>query len=918
MAAPEPDEAEIFNAARQIADPDARRRYLVEACGDDAKLLRRLEALLRAHGDQDTFLEPHTVAQGITAVTADGPGTHIGPYRLLEPVGEGGMGAVFRAEQLRPLQRRVAVKVIKAGMDSRAVLARFDAERQALALMDHPNIARVFDAGTTESGRPYFVMELIEGVPITRYCDERRLTFAERLRLFVPVCEAIQHAHQKGIIHRDIKPGNVLVARYDGRAVPKVIDFGVAKAVGVRLTEETLQTGLGTVIGTPEYMSPEQAEPGQADIDTRSDIYALGVLLYELLTGTTPLQPARAAGVGLLELLRRVREEEPPRPSTRAGTTEETSVVAANRGVEAKKLSRLMRGDLDWIVMRCLEKDRARRYATANGLARDIDRYLNDEPVEARPPSRGYRLRKFARKNRGLLAGAAALVLVLAAATGVSAWQAVRAREAEGVANQEREQAVAEKDRADKERERAVLERGRAEKERVRADEQAAIADAVNNFLNRELLIQASPEESPDRDLKLRTVLDRASQKIDGRFPNQPLVEAKIHTTLGAAYQSLGDLGRAEHHARRAYELYLAKLGTEDKYTVGAMINLATGLFYQRKLEDARDLYEKAIARSKTVFGPKHRITLSAMSNLAGTYGTLEQYEKARDLLEETLASQRELQGEKNRETLSTMNNLAVTYISLKQYDKALETIRKAHQVQKEYLGPTDPHTINSMLVEADALALQGRNEEALKIREAALATGEKPLTPTHPVMISARKGSAYSLWALGRQAESIKRFTEVLQTQRGSLRPHHPELLETINSLAWRLSAAAAESDRNPRRAVELAKELFELSPDSPDYWLTLGVAQYRAGDLREAAGMLGKHATRATGRDIPLNGFYLAMVYWRLGDKEKARASYDQAARWLATQSGRDPELDAFRAEAARLLGVPGPATPPGKAGK
>ena len=406
------NERDLFIAALQIDDPAERAAYLDKACGGDAELRQRVEALLAAFGQAGSFLQQPAAAPAATAEgTPVGPsqqnapaeelGRVIGPYKLLQQLGEGGMGTVFMAEQTQPVQRKVALKIIKPGMDSRQVIARFEAERQALALMDHPNIAKVLDAGTTETGRPYFVMELVKGVPITRYCDEHRLTPKQRLELFVPVCQAVQHAHQKGIIHRDLKPSNVLVALYDDKPVPKVIDFGIAKATGQQLTERTLYTDFGQVVGTLEYMSPEQAELNQLDIDTRSDIYSLGVLLYELLTGTTPLERKRLKAAALLEMLRLIREEEPPKPSTRLSTTDELPSVAANRGQEPKQLSGLVRGELDWIVMKCLEKDRNRRYETANGFAQDIQRYLADEPVQACPPSAAYRLRKFVRRNKG-------------------------------------------------------------------------------------------------------------------------------------------------------------------------------------------------------------------------------------------------------------------------------------------------------------------------------------------------------------------------------------------------------------------------------------------------------------------------------------------------------------------------------------
>jgi serine/threonine protein kinase len=432
----------LFLAALDHASGE-RAAFLDEACAGDAELRRRVERLLQAHDRPDSLPEA-PAAPGPTEdssppgggdsvpgpiAAAEVSGMRIGPYKLLEQIGEGGMGTVWMAQQTAPVKRPVALKLIKAGMDSKQVLARFEAERQALALMDHPNIAKVLDAGTTSAGRPYFVMDLVKGVPITRYCDEHHLTPRQRLELFLPVCQAVQHAHQKGIIHRDLKPSNVLVALYDGRPVPKVIDFGVAKAAGQPLTDKTLVTGFGAIVGTLEYMSPEQAQINQLDIDTRSDIYALGVLLYELLTGTTPLEPKRVKTAGLLEALRIIREEETPRPSTRLSAAEGLPTIAANRGTEPKKLAALFRGELDWIVMKALEKDRNRRYETANGLAMDVQRYLADEPVLACPPSAGYRLRKFVRRNKRGLA-VAALVLFFLVLLGSGLGWAVRDRTA--------------------------------------------------------------------------------------------------------------------------------------------------------------------------------------------------------------------------------------------------------------------------------------------------------------------------------------------------------------------------------------------------------------------------------------------------------------------------------------------------------
>ena len=441
-----PLEQSIFLTALELATPAEREAYLRGACGSNEVLRAAVAELLAAHERAGNILDAPPVAAGGT-VAQDNPGacsleqhgTVIGPYKLIEQIGEGGMGTVWMAQQTEPVKRLVALKLIKAGMYSRQVIARFEVERQALALMDHPNIAMVLDGGAAPGGRPYFIMELVKGVPITRYCDEHKLTPRQRLELFLPVCQAIQHAHQKGIIHRDLKPSNILVALYDGKPVPKVIDFGVAKAAGQPLTDKTL-TAFGSIVGTLEYMSPEQAEINQLDIDTRSDIYSLGVLLYELLTGSQPFSRKDLEKAGMLEMLRVIREQEPSKPSTKLSTAEGLPTLAANRGTEPAKLTRLVRGELDWIVMKALEKDRGRRYETANGFAMDVQRYLADEPVQACPPSVGYRLRKFARRNRGGLAVAGLVLFFLVLlGSGVGwAWRDRAARAAEQAGHLER------------------------------------------------------------------------------------------------------------------------------------------------------------------------------------------------------------------------------------------------------------------------------------------------------------------------------------------------------------------------------------------------------------------------------------------------------------------------------------------------
>jgi serine/threonine protein kinase len=563
------NERSIFIAALEKDDPAERSVYLDKACGD-AALRQRIERLLAAHaaagGIIDRPVGPDTQPPtGPFQPILERAGTVVGLYKLLQQIGEGGMGTVYMAEQSHPVKRKVALKIIKPGMDTRHIMARFQAERQALALMDHRNIAKVLDAGTTADGRPYFVMELVKGVPITRYCDEHHLTPRERLELFIPVCQTIQHAHHKGIIHRDIKPSNVLVCIYNGKPVHKVIDFGVAKATGPKLTEQTLFTEFGAIVGTVEYMSPEQAQLDQLDIDTRSDIYSLGVLLYELLTGTTPLERKRLKQVAVLELLRLVREEEAPRPSTRLSTVEALPSIAANRGTERKKLSALMRGELDWIMLKALEKDRERRYEAANSLARDIEHYLHDEAVLACPPTAGYRLRKFARRHPVVLA-TAALVVALVIGTAVAWWQAVRATRAEAAAMVAAEAEKEAKESALKREESALKREGETK--------------AVLEFVENKVIAAARPkgqEGGQGYDVKLADAIQAALPFVEKGFPAQPLIEARLRRTMGLSFLYLGHAQTSREQFEAAHQLYTRHLGPDHPdtlwsiYTVGCI-----------------------------------------------------------------------------------------------------------------------------------------------------------------------------------------------------------------------------------------------------------------------------------------------------------------------------------------------------------
>jgi serine/threonine protein kinase/tetratricopeptide (TPR) repeat protein len=557
----------IFFAARQMP-PQDRAAYLDQVCGDDLVLRRRAEQFLNAQGEIGSFLEsgaPPLLAT-IDDPIAERPGTTIGRYKLLEQIGEGGFGVVFMAEQQEPIRRKVALKVLKPGMDSRQVIARFEAERQALALMDHPNIAKVLDAGQTGSGRPFFVMDLVKGLPITDYCDQNQLTPRERLELFLHVCQAVQHAHQKGIIHRDLKPSNVLVTLHDGTPVPKIIDFGIAKALGQQLTDKTLYTGFAQLVGTPLYMSPEQTALSGLDVDTRSDLYSLGVLLYELLTGTTPFDKERLHQVGYDELRRIIREEEPPRPSTRISTLGQAATATSmQRKSDPKRLSQLFRGELDWIVMKCLEKDRNRRYETASALAADVERYLHDEPVQACPPSAWYRLRKLARRNKAALTTAALLAGMLVLGTLVSTWQAFRATEAEGLAksrlqaetkakaaaNASAREAQKQGKLAENNAKATIRALGQAEANLKRADQNLALAlealddvymKDVEDRIIRDRQMDRPERESLERGLKF---YERFARQNSGR-PQLARVTAKAYRRAGSLRLELGDWKEAD------------------------------------------------------------------------------------------------------------------------------------------------------------------------------------------------------------------------------------------------------------------------------------------------------------------------------------------------------------------------------------
>jgi serine/threonine protein kinase/tetratricopeptide (TPR) repeat protein len=779
-------EESLFHHA--LGQPAERRAaFLEQVCAGDEALRRRLEALLHAPDHPASFLrQPPAHPAAIVAAPPpaeaeaaggpardEGPGGRIGPYKLLQRLGEGGMGAVWMAEQREPVQRQVALKIIKPGLDSDHVLARFEAERQALALMDHPHIARVLDAGTTASGRPYFVMELVKGVPLTKFCDERRLTPRQRLELFIPVCQAVQHAHTKGIIHRDLKPSNVLIALYDGKPAPKVIDFGVAKAMGPKLTDKTLFTEFGAVVGTLEYMSPEQAELNNLDIDTRSDVYSLGVLLYELLTGTTPLEREALKEVPLLEVLRVIREEDPPTPSNRLSTTKELASIAANRGLEPRKLGGLVRGELDWIVMRALEKDRARRYETANGLVADIRRYLQDEPVQACPPSAGYRLRKFVRRHRGPVLAASLVVLALLggmAGTTAGLFWAEMARQAEA---EQRRLAQANEQKA-----LAAAEAEATAKQTAQLRE--AETKAVLNFVVNRIIAAARPEGKGGglgRDVTLRQALEEALAYVDRSFTKQPLIEARLRTTLGESFRQLGDYDRAAEQHQRAYTLYARHCGPDDADTLGSISNLALSYAGLGRRAEAVKLYEKTLARMRIRI-PNHPFTFACMNNLALSYADLGRRAEAVKLFEEALALQKANLGPDDPATLMTTGTLGHSYKALRRHAEAVKLCEEALARQRATLGAKHPDTLTTMSYLANCYTAVNRHDEAIKLHEESLALKKATLGPDDPNTLMGMHNLANSYSLAGRHAEALKLREETLALRRDKLGPNHPDTL--------------------------------------------------------------------------------------------------------------------------------------------
>ena len=823
---------ELFIAASELP-PRERSAFLDAQCAGDATLRAAVEELLAANERAGEFLAGPTLQPAAAGAAGGGGATarvrtpatssssepqSIGPYKLLQEIGEGGFGTVYLAEQEHPVRRRVAIKVIKLGMDTKQVIARFEAERQALAIMDHPNIAKVFDAGATELGRPYFVMELVKGVPITEYCDHEHLDIRQRLELFTQVCGAVQHAHQKGIIHRDLKPSNVLVSSADERPLVKVIDFGIAKATQSRLTEKTLFTELRQMIGTPEYMSPEQAEMGGLDIDTRTDIYSLGVLLYELLTGATPFDGRDLRSKAYAEMQRVIREVDPPAPSTRLSSLEALPSVAASRRTEPAKLSRTVRGELDWIVMKCLEKDRSRRYPTASGLVADVMHYLADEPVSAGPVSTAYRVRKFVQRNRAaVIVSVALLALLLAGITGTTI----------GLIGQSRQRRIAEREREE------------ARKQEHEAKLQAAIAEAVSKFQS-DMLQSADPAKLLGDKVTVLQAVTAAVKELDaGKLTDQPLVEASVRETIGNSLQALGRYDVAEPNLRKALELRRKFLPAGHELISDTLDDLGWLLTSQNKTAEAEACYREALAIRRTALRPDDPQTAIVLNDLGLLLRMQGKLPEAEALLRESLGIRRKAFPPGHEDIGTSITNLATVLRAQAKYAEAEALLRESLEMHRKVLPPGHPHIAGSLASLGIVLEDQGKLSEAEPVLREAVEIRRKTLPADHPDLAKSVNSLALLLHNQGRLAEAERLFQQALQILRKSLPDEHPYIATTTSNLALVLidEGRATEAEPLLRQALEARrKSLPPTHPDISSSLNNLAAALRTQGRLAEA----------------------------------------------------------------------------------
>jgi serine/threonine protein kinase/regulation of enolase protein 1 (concanavalin A-like superfamily) len=734
MSDSESREETLLNALRKMR-ADQRQGFLAEACSAEAGLRKRIEERMKEEGEPGAIDEPahHPSYEIMRVERADAfecAGSLIGSYKLLELIGEGGCGVVYMAEQAEPVHRRVALKVIKPGMDTKQVLARFEAERQALALMDHPNIAKVLEAGSTQAGRPFFVMELVKGIRITDYCDENKLGTDRRLDLFIQVCQAIQHAHQKGIIHRDIKPSNILVAEHDGVPVPKIIDFGIAKATtDLPLTNKTLFTSLEQFIGTPAYMSPEQAKLSGLDIDTRSDIYSLGVLLYELLTGKTLFDAQRLEDACLDEIRRIIREEDPPRPSTRLSTltADEQTTIASRRQSQPPKLVSLLRGDLDWIAMKALEKDRQRRYDTADGLARDVQRYLANEPVTARPPTKIYRLQKLVRRHRLAWAAAMAMLATLITALGISLWL---------LHNEQASQ-------------KAALSAEKQSKAEARKSHEVA------EFLQ-SMLKGVEPSVALGRDTTmLREILDKTAERIDKDLGEDPEARIEINDILAEVYHDLRLYPQMASIARANLSLAKATLGETNAAVADALEHLGDALMHLGDLGQSESFNRQALVIRRQLFGAESPSIASVLDHLANVLQAEGKLDQAASLFREELTIRKRKSETGDAETATALNNFAVVRNSQGNPLEAEKMEREAIMICRRTQATDGPDVATCLVNLSTILQSEGKLSEAENPLHQAIALERKLRGNDNPEVFSLLEGLASLLSREGKMAEA-------------------------------------------------------------------------------------------------------------------------------------------------------------------